>query len=116
MAIRAVGSRNHRAPGAEGPAPRGIKPAAFGSVPRRFVPPAPGITIGRMIWIRAAGHRSYSFGAMDERAEMLRRRIALYRRHLAEGVDAELAWHYLSEIANAESQLAEMGEQNEKRE
>lgn len=69
-----------------------------------------------MIWIRAAGRRRGSFEAMDERAEMLRRRIALYRRYLAEGVDAELAWHYLNEIASAESQLAELREQNERRE
>ncbi len=45
---------------------------------------------------------------MSERAEILRRRIALYRRYLAEGVDAELARQYLRDIAHMEAELAEI--------
>jgi hypothetical protein len=43
---------------------------------------------------------------MDDRADMLRHRVALYRRYLAEGVSAELAIVYLREIAAAEAELA----------
>jgi hypothetical protein len=43
--------------------------------------------------------------AMD-RAETLRRRVAIYRRHLQEGATAELAAVYLREIASAEAELA----------
>jgi hypothetical protein len=43
---------------------------------------------------------------MDDRADMLRHRVALYRRYLAEGVSAELAIVYLREIAEAEAELA----------
>jgi hypothetical protein len=53
---------------------------------------------------------------MNERAEILRRRIALYRRHLAEGVEAELAHHYLREIVSAESELAAIEKESGKRE
>jgi hypothetical protein len=41
-----------------------------------------------------------------QRAEMLRRKIELYRRYLREGVDAALALDYLREIAEAEAELA----------
>ena len=53
---------------------------------------------------------------MDIRAETLRRRIALYRRYLNEGVDSELAETYLREtylreIKKAEAALAELLQQ-----
>jgi hypothetical protein len=50
---------------------------------------------------------------MNDRAELLRRRIAAYRRHLAEGVDDELAQLYLCEITVAAAELAEI-EQGDK--
>lgn len=53
---------------------------------------------------------------MNERAEILRRRIALYRRYLAEGVEAELAQHYLREIVSTEAELAAIEKESEKRE
>jgi len=43
---------------------------------------------------------------MDKRADLLRRRIALYREFLSLGVDAGTAMTYLSEIAEAERELA----------
>ena len=43
---------------------------------------------------------------MQDRAELLRRRVAMYRRYLADGVDALLARHYLREIVAAEAELA----------
>lgn len=46
---------------------------------------------------------------------MLRRRIALYRRYLSEGVDAELARIYLHEIAVAEAELARHEKQGDER-
>jgi hypothetical protein len=45
---------------------------------------------------------------MDETIELLRRRIALYRRYLREGVEAELAADYLRTIAADEAALAEL--------
>lgn len=42
---------------------------------------------------------------MDETAERLRRRIALYRRYLREGVEGELAAEYLKTIAADEAAL-----------
>ncbi len=45
---------------------------------------------------------------MKDRAETLRRRIALYRRYLSEGVDAELAQWYLRQIVEAEAELANL--------
>jgi hypothetical protein len=45
---------------------------------------------------------------MENRAELLRRRIALYRRYLREGVDAALAETYLREIRDAEAELGEL--------
>jgi hypothetical protein len=50
---------------------------------------------------------------MDGRADMLRHRVALYRRYLAEGVCAELAIVYLREIAEAEAELAGIAGQGE---
>ena len=45
---------------------------------------------------------------MSDTPAMLRQRIALYRRYLAEGVTADVARHYLESIAQAEAKLAEM--------
>ena len=53
---------------------------------------------------------------MEERAEILRRRIALYRRYLAEGVDAGLARQYLSDIADAEAELVDIEKGTDRRE
>lgn len=44
------------------------------------------------------------------RAETLRRRIALYRRYLHDGVSASLARQYLKEIAAAEAILAKLAD------
>lgn len=52
---------------------------------------------------------------MSTRAEMLHRRITLYRRYLAEGVDADLARQYLDDIRAAEAELAEIENDNERR-
>ena len=43
---------------------------------------------------------------MEERADMLRRRIALYRRYLREGVDAALAGEYVRQLGEDEAELA----------
>jgi len=51
---------------------------------------------------------------MKDRAEFLRRQIALYRRYLADGVAEVLANKYLSEIAKAEIELAEIEKENRK--
>ena len=53
---------------------------------------------------------------MEKRAETLRRRLALCRRYLAEGVDTEFARKYLSEIASAEAELARLEKDSNKRE
>jgi hypothetical protein len=53
---------------------------------------------------------------MEERADTLRRRIALYRRYLAEGIDADLAQTYLRELAEAEAELSEIPQGTDKRE
>ena len=45
---------------------------------------------------------------MDDTAETLRRRIALYRRYLREGVDGELAGEYLKTITADEAALAKL--------
>ena len=52
---------------------------------------------------------------MKDRPEALRRRIATYRRHLAEGVDLELAQRYLIEIAAAEAEFARIEQDGERR-
>lgn len=44
---------------------------------------------------------------MQERAEILRCRVALDRRDLAEGVGVDLARLYLEEIMAAETELAQ---------
>ncbi len=49
---------------------------------------------------------------MKEQVEILRRRIALYRRYLAEGVDADLAKEYLAAILAAEAELARIDNQD----
>jgi len=41
----------------------------------------------------------------DDRAELLRRRIALYRRYLGEGIEGALALDYLRQIAKDEAEL-----------
>jgi hypothetical protein len=45
---------------------------------------------------------------MAEDAETLRRRIALYRNYLRDGVDSDLARLYLDEIMRAEHALAKI--------
>jgi len=47
---------------------------------------------------------------MNSRADLLRRRIEHYRRLLAEGVDSELARHYLRQIAADLLELSEIEE------
>jgi hypothetical protein len=42
----------------------------------------------------------------EERAELLRRRIALYRRYLREGVNGGFAIEYLRQIAEDEAELS----------
>lgn len=51
---------------------------------------------------------------MLETEEILRRRIALYRRYLREGVDGELAAEYLKTIAADEAALAAIAKGNKK--
>ncbi len=41
----------------------------------------------------------------EDRAELLRRRVALYRRYLREGVNGGLAIEYLRQIAEDEAEL-----------
>jgi hypothetical protein len=53
---------------------------------------------------------------MSERTEILRRRIALYRRYLAEGVEVELARQYLRDIAQMEAELSQIGKSEGNRE
>jgi hypothetical protein len=43
-----------------------------------------------------------------ETPDMLRHRIAIYRRYLSEGVDGELARSYLNEIMKAEVALRDL--------
>jgi hypothetical protein len=45
---------------------------------------------------------------MDESRETLRRKAALYRHYLAQGVTADLAHIYLEEIASIERTLAQL--------
>jgi hypothetical protein len=49
------------------------------------------------------------------KADALRRRIALYRDYLREGVSASLAKDYLKEIAKAEAALAALNENGKKK-
>jgi hypothetical protein len=53
--------------------------------------------------------------AKKEHAEELRRRIATYRRQLAEGVPADTARTYLTEIGKAEAELAKIEQDGDKR-
>ena len=43
---------------------------------------------------------------MEERADILRRRIALYRRYLREGVDAAIVGEYVRQLWEDEAELA----------
>jgi hypothetical protein len=45
---------------------------------------------------------------VEKFSDTLRRRIALYRRYLREGIDAELAAEYLRVIREDEAALAEI--------
>jgi hypothetical protein len=45
---------------------------------------------------------------VTETADILRRRIALYRRYLREGVDGDLAADYLRSILADEAALADL--------
>jgi hypothetical protein len=51
----------------------------------------------------------------DTRADGLRNKIALYRRYLADGVDADLAERYLREIKRTEAELARIDEDSDQR-
>ncbi len=53
---------------------------------------------------------------MKERADVLRRRIAYYRRRLGEGVDAELAGEYVRQIGADEAELAQIEKDTDRRE
>jgi hypothetical protein len=50
--------------------------------------------------------------AMTEIPEVLRQRLALYRRYLAEGVSEDLARVYLQEIEKAKVLLDDPGEKS----
>lgn len=52
---------------------------------------------------------------MNEPAEALRRRIALYRQYLKDGVASELAGEYLKTIIADEATLAEIERKGQKR-
>ena len=45
---------------------------------------------------------------MDEHTEILRKRIALYRRRLNEGVETKLARVYLADISTMEAELTKL--------
>jgi len=50
----------------------------------------------------------------SETPNMLRQRIAIYRRYLSEGVDGDLARSYLNEIMKAEAELRDREGQERK--
>jgi hypothetical protein len=52
---------------------------------------------------------------MNDRRDTLRRRIAYYRRRLAEGLDATLAQEYLRQIVEAELELGEIEKDADRR-
>ncbi len=52
---------------------------------------------------------------MEDRADAIRRRIALYRRYLAEGVDTALAEAYTTYIVAGEAELAKLDKERDKR-
>ena len=66
---------------------------------------------------RPSGRLASCQGVRHEgtRRETLRRRIALYRRYLSEGIDVDLACQYLDEIKAAEAELAEIEKDDQKR-
>ena len=66
--------------------------------------------------IMDAGDGAADGGAVEEHVTILRRRIALHRRYLREGVDAALAAEYLREIALAEAELAHIEKPGDQRE
>jgi hypothetical protein len=53
---------------------------------------------------------------MNDHRDTLRRRVAYYRRRLAEGVDAAIAQEYLRQILEAESELGEIEKDTDRRE
>jgi hypothetical protein len=52
----------------------------------------------------------------EERTAGLHRRVATYRRRLAEGVPGDTARLYLAEIAKAETELTEIANDGDKHE
>jgi hypothetical protein len=52
---------------------------------------------------------------VNDTAEALRRRIALYRQYLKEGVSGELAGEYLKTIIADEATLAEIERKGQRR-
>ena len=52
---------------------------------------------------------------MKERADILRRKIALYRKYLSEGIESDLARSYLREILEAETELAQIEKNTDRR-
>jgi hypothetical protein len=52
---------------------------------------------------------------MNDRADILRRRIAYYRRRLAEGVDLELAQECARQIIADEEELARLKADTDRR-
>ncbi len=50
-----------------------------------------------------------------DRADQIRRKIALYRKYLAEGVDGDRAATYLREIKRLEGELAQRESGDDKR-
>jgi hypothetical protein len=59
-----------------------------------------------LIWLRPEITVCFNIALMEEdRAEALRRRIALYRGYLREGVEGALALEYLRQIAEDEAEL-----------
>jgi hypothetical protein len=52
---------------------------------------------------------------MPKTADILHRRIADYRKHLSEGVDADVAREYLNEIVKAEMKLRDLESREKKK-
>lgn len=63
------------------------------------------LAIGQAEDLRTRSSMARAARGREERADVLRRRIATYRRQLSEGVDVELARRYLAEVAEAEAEL-----------
>jgi hypothetical protein len=51
---------------------------------------------------------------MEMRADMLRRRVALYRDYLSKGVESGMARQYLRAIAEAEAELTKLREREQR--